>query len=723
MKKFMNWSILIALSATLAGSSAPLPTALNAQLNQNSSASATNLAGFGNVKPFDPFAFLPYSQRIAQLELKAKATEASQERNRSRLALANIYLDNKNPRAAIAVLEGLEKDYPLLAEYVLLKRAQALSQARDGNAAIAVYKQILADYANSPVAAEAMFVTGQKEQLLQKFPSHPRSLSVALTGLSQNPQRTDLLLHIVTYFNDYKQIAPLLDRLVESAVKLTPDQWWAVADAYYDRFEFSKSANAYFKATPNSFTAYRAGRSLHRGKQIDAALNAYNRVAQQYPQSPEAPRALIRILQIADPSQAVAVADRIVATYPDTAAEALIKKVDLLQEKLGSPQAASVARNLLLTKYTNSNEAGEIYWRIAKAHANAGNLKQAVQSVQILTNNAPDSAIAAEASFWGGKWATRMGDRTTARQLFEFAVRKHPESYFAWRSASSLGWQVGDLTTARNVILSLSLPSVRHGLPAGSAQFQELFVLGMNQDASDRWQFETRGKRSLTPREIFTDGVIRVGVYDNLLGIRKLESLDTIDVSPSDRADIKILQQQPIYWQSLYPFPYWEAVTNRSKERQLSPLLVLGLMRQESRFESQILSRSGAVGLMQIMPDTGQWISSKTGIGNYALNNPEDNINFGTWYLDYTHKTNGNNSMLAVASYNAGPGAIGRWVESRGLGDLDEFVNNIPYEETRGYVERVFANYWNYMRLYAPQVQQQISQLQSSTQNISVKGK
>lgn len=721
MKKFMNWSIAIALSATLAGSSAPLPTNLNSELNPNASASATGLTNFGNVKPFDPLTFLPYNQRIAQLELKAKANEASLERSRSRLTLANLYLDNKNPRAAIAALEGLEKEYPLLAEYVLLKRAQAFTQARDGNAAKAVWNQILTNYANSPVAAEALFVTGQTQQLLQKFPSHPRSLSVALSGLSQNPQRTDLMVHLAFYFNDYKQIVPLLNRLVDSGARLTPDQWWAVADAYYDNFEFQKSANAYLRATPNSFTAYRIGRSLHRGKQIDAALGAYNRVAQQYAQSPEAPRALIRIMQIADPSQAVTVADRIVASYPDTAAEALIEKADLLQDKLGSPQAASVARNLLLSRFPNTNEAGEIYWRIAKGHANAGNLKQAIASVQILTNNAPDSAIAAEASFWGGKWATRISDRNASRQLFEFAIRKHPDSYFAWRSASYLGWQVGDFTTARNINLPLSLPSIRTGLPAGSAQFQELYILGMNQDASDRWQFETRGKRSLTPREIFTDGVIRVGVNDNLQGIRKLESLDTIDVSAAERAEIKILQQQPIYWQSLYPFPYWNQVANWSQERRLPPALVLGLMRQESRFEAQILSRSGAVGLMQIMPDTGEWIASKKGVKGYSLSNPEDNINFGTWYLDYTHQRNGNNSMLAVASYNAGPGAIGRWVESRGLGDPDEFVNNIPYEETRGYVERVFSNYWNYLRIYAPQVQQQIGQLQSSRLNVSGK--
>ena len=125
---------------------------------------------------------------------------------------------------------------------------------------------------------------------------------------------------------------------------------------------------------------------------------------------------------------------------------------------------------------------------------------------------------------------------------------------------------------------------------------------------------------------------------------------------------------------------------------------------------------------MQIMPDTGSWIASKKGVSNYNLDNPADNISFGTWYLDYTHNRYKDNSMLAVASYNAGPGAVGRWVEERGVGDPDEFVNNIPYEETRDYVSKVLGNYWNYLRLYSPSVQQQIASLQqTSNLNASVK--
>jgi soluble lytic murein transglycosylase len=713
MRKLMRWSIVLMLSATLAGASAPLITASSeSDLTLNAS-----LANNRDSKSFDPLTYTPIDQRLAKLETQAKQQSSGNtdiDRVRARMVIADIHLNNRKPREAIAALDKLETEYPILADYVLLKRAQAQTQLRDLPSATATWQQILAKFPDSPVSAEAMFALGQNQQLLQKFPAHPRSQQVALRLLAQTPNRVDLMAHLATYFSDSKEIAPILNRLVASSPSLTADQWWAIAEGYYNNFEFGKAANAYSRATVNPSTAYNYARSLHRGKQIDAAIVAYNRVVQQFPKSPQAPRALIRITQIASPQAAIAATDRIVANYPDTAGEALGIKAAILQDKLGSPKAASDVRNLLLNRYGSSNDAGELRWRIAKGQARSGQIKNAIATVDALIANSPNSDFTAEASFWAGKWANKIGDKAKAKTLFEFTIRQHPDSYYAWRSASSLGWNVGTFTTARYVAPAIALPSARQPLPAGSAKLQELYILGLDRDARSQWLTELRGKRNLEPKEIFTDGVLRVANQDNLMGIRTLESLNWIDVSDAQKAEIVQLKQHPAYIHSLYPFHYWDLISNWANERKLSPALVIGLMRQESRFEAQIRSRSGAIGLMQIMPDTGSWIASKKGVNSYNLDRPEDNINFGTWYLDYTHGRYGNNSMLAVASYNAGPGAVGRWVEARGVGDPDEFVNNIPYDETRDYVSKVLGNYWNYLRLYSPSVQQQMMALEPS---------
>lgn len=127
-----------------------------------------------------------------------------------------------------------------------------------------------------------------------------------------------------------------------------------------------------------------------------------------------------------------------------------------------------------------------------------------------------------------------------------------------------------------------------------------------------------------------------------------------------------------------------------------------------------IVSSAGAVGLMQVMPDTASWIASQTDIGPYNLTDPNDSIKLGSWYLNYTHQEWQGNSLLAVASYNAGPGNVQGWVQRFGFTDPDRFVEQIPFAETQGYVESVFENYWNYLRLYNPEVSQWVAELTQS---------
>ena len=123
-----------------------------------------------------------------------------------------------------------------------------------------------------------------------------------------------------------------------------------------------------------------------------------------------------------------------------------------------------------------------------------------------------------------------------------------------------------------------------------------------------------------------------------------------------------------------------------------------------------IESFAGAVGLMQVMPSTGDWIAEQIDLGDYDLWDPDTNVSLGTWYLNYTHEEWDGNSMLAIASYNAGPGNVAEWLDRYGLTDTDRFVEQIPFAETQGYVESVFGNYWNYLRLYNPSISAMMAQ-------------
>ena len=246
--------------------------------------------------------------------------------------------------------------------------------------------------------------------------------------------------------------------------------------------------------------------------------------------------------------------------------------------------------------------------------------------------------------------------------------------------------------------------------PGGSPTFQELYKLGLESEAWGQFQTEISDKSELSIADDFTLGLLKLDRGQNLRGINQIWYLQDRD-SPEDKQQWQQLRQTPEYWQALYPFPYEDTILEWSKRRQLNPLLVTSLIRQESRFEPEIESWAGALGLMQVMPATGQSAAQNIGLSDYSLTNPEDNINIGTYYLDFTHKKYNNNSMLAVASYNAGPNAVAKWVSRYGLEDADEFVEKIPYKETKGYVESVFENYWNYMLIYNPEVNKLFEQL------------
>jgi len=272
-----------------------------------------------------------------------------------------------------------------------------------------------------------------------------------------------------------------------------------------------------------------------------------------------------------------------------------------------------------------------------------------------------------------------------------------------------LGWDVGDFGTVRQKLPQVVKPAQRAVLPAGSDVVKELYRLGQDWDAWALWQTEFQNLVQPSVGEQFTDGLMRLGVGDNLDGIFMVSSLAWRD-QPEEKAAYRALKQQPTYWQAMYPFPFMDTIEQWSQQRQLNPVLVTALIRQESRFEPGIKSAVGATGLMQVMPETAEWIASKINLKSYDLSKPEDSVKLGTWYLDYKHQEYANNSLLAVASYNAGPGAVAEWVQRFGLSDPDWFVEQIPFPETKGYVESVFENYWNYLRLYNPEVSKQLAQ-------------
>jgi soluble lytic murein transglycosylase len=130
--------------------------------------------------------------------------------------------------------------------------------------------------------------------------------------------------------------------------------------------------------------------------------------------------------------------------------------------------------------------------------------------------------------------------------------------------------------------------------------------------------------------------------------------------------------------------------------------LVYAVMREESGYRPKVVSLVGARGLLQIMPETGQRLASDLGIPFEPddLFDPEVNVRLGSYYLSELSRRFSGRDSAAIGSYNAGPEAVARWLDERGGLEDDEWVETIPYSQTRSYVKRVLRSQWAYRTLY-----------------------
>lgn len=141
-----------------------------------------------------------------------------------------------------------------------------------------------------------------------------------------------------------------------------------------------------------------------------------------------------------------------------------------------------------------------------------------------------------------------------------------------------------------------------------------------------------------------------------------------------------------------FPTPYKEPVMQSAEKHGVDPAWVYGVIRRESAFAADVRSSAGAVGLMQLMPQTAQYIGRKIGFEKHrynALTEPHSNIELGSAYLSYLHKKYDGNRVLATAAYNAGPHRVDSWIPKDGALPADQWIDSIPFSETRAYVKAV----------------------------------
>lgn len=159
-----------------------------------------------------------------------------------------------------------------------------------------------------------------------------------------------------------------------------------------------------------------------------------------------------------------------------------------------------------------------------------------------------------------------------------------------------------------------------------------------------------------------------------------------------------------LWWgaQRLYPNPYQELITASAARHQVDPYLVLALIRNESHFNPNAESVEGALGLMQIMPETGAWIAAQMEreFESKSLLDPAVNIEMGCWYLANLNEEFASDPVVVMAAYNGGRSNVREWLDTQTWTGERHTLDQIPFPETRTYVGRVLRDEQIYRRLY-----------------------
>jgi len=646
-------------------------------------------------------------------------------RARANFLLGVLLVRAGRPAEATAALEAGAGD-PVLADYALARLGLARRAAGDPGGAVRALARLLASYPASPLADPAWRDLGRAAFDAGDLPSAETALQEALAHARTPAQRADLQLLLAQVLaragrpaeavpllrdlwltlpaaREADRAAELLQGLPGAAASFTDDERFLRAMRLYRGGAYAKAARELMPF---------AAEAGARGGQARLDLGIARFRTREYQ---EAIRTLEPLLNdsagpgraeilfwlarcyfgLPDRARSQALLEELVAAAPKDARadDALFLLADSYIDD-GRPDRAADALDRLIRGYPKSDRIDLARWERGWLWYRAGQYVRAAGAFRNLAARAP--RFWAQATYWEARAEEAGGHAAPARRLYGLVaahaqVAAGPGAYYAWLARLRLGKKTQLATEA----VSPAPPQDRGRLPVARA----LAALWLADEATEEYAGAVRDHpddRGLAAEAV--DAALRLQRADRAVALAKHVLWPQYAQSggtPPIRA----------FWDALYPQGYWNLVADRTAAQRLDPYLVLAVIREESAFAPQAVSPAGARGLMQLMPSTASRLAGAHRLpapgGGLAIEEPWYNIALGAAELaDLLDEFKGD-VALALAAYNAGAHHVRRWIRERGYAGPQEFVEEIPFEETRGYVKRVLGSYDRYRALYA----------------------
>jgi soluble lytic murein transglycosylase len=428
-------------------------------------------------------------------------------------------------------------------------------------------------------------------------------------------------------------------------------------------------------------------------RQREEAVPLLNLIAREYPETAEAPKALYQIGQFLwnrhENRQALEYFRIILEQYPTSAyVDRATYAAGDIYESFGQKNQAIELYNRIIVQLPNSPVREDAMWRLAWAYYRAAEWPAAFSAFGALATQAKDRGLAIAAIYWQARTGEKTGDEA-AKQLYLQIVKGGGESYYqglATRALERLGISPVEAKKPPSAPAAEPDPPLTAKLFFHLSRARELAAISLNRMAVAELDEIGRENPPGRVRPLLMREYFRNQAYS-----RSLALANQLPTSDGERNLYR------------YPLAFWTMVKQHAEQRGVDPYLVLALIRQESLFDTRARSSATALGLMQLLPSTAKRIAKQVGISSpspEALFEPEVNLALGTQYLKDLLQRYSNNWFKAIAAYNAGESAVDRWEKEIDTDDIEEFVERIPYGETRGYVKLVMRNHRIYKKLY-----------------------
>lgn len=294
-------------------------------------------------------------------------------------------------------------------------------------------------------------------------------------------------------------------------------------------------------------------------------------------------------------------------------------------------------------------------------------------------------------NYWTARSYENLGLADKAKIFYNKIIKKDQYSYYALKALENTNGSISKHEIKENASTQFYKTRMVF-LPLKKRKALEKIEFFIYYDLINfaKKELSNLGQNYSDQDFLFYLSALKYQVGDILGSIRIINNLTRDSFNDIPKYGLKLL----------WPKKYWNIVTNYAEKVGVDPYLALSIIRQESAFNPNAVSVANARGLMQILPTVADGVARQLRIYNYNLFEPEDNIKISTTYLSKV-LTNHSNKVFALAAYNAGRTPLERWKKRMNTINLEEFIEEIPYDETHHYVKNVLRNYINYRRFYA----------------------